>query len=457
MKKLFVLAVAIIIVIITAVIGNATQRLKYTGIARSTGGAALATATVSIYLAGTTTEADVYEAASGGIAVNSVTSDEYGRWTFYADVADYPFTQAYKVVVTKDGYTTITLDNIYVLSLPTNAAGTLTNDGSGNYSWGTTFDEAGDYTPTGTWDFTGATVTGVAADTATALAANGANCSAGYYPLGVSAAGAAEDCTLAAVDTFAPATFNDIVSKWASGACTGYLKSDGTCNAGGGEGTVTTSGEVTENHLAAFAGATSIKDAGALIEDNSTTGNLVKKVCAGTPEVCTIEDAVSGTDYAAPNADTTGTASKIPSAASPTIDSAGKIGIDTTTDQLQYYGGAKRAIPSIQYASFVIPAPADTDDINVMKAPYGMSILGIDCIVQGTTSVTGQLQECTSTGTDCADLDSDITCDADGAADDGSLTDSTIASGAWLRWKTTSLSGTPTFLTVTFRYRVVAN
>ncbi len=35
------------------------------------------------------------------------------------------------------------------------------------------------------------------ASTATALAANGANCSAGSYPLGVSAAGAAESCTVA--------------------------------------------------------------------------------------------------------------------------------------------------------------------------------------------------------------------------------------------------------------------
>jgi len=34
------------------------------------------------------------------------------------------------------------------------------------------------------------------ASTATALASNGANCSVGYYPLGVNASGAAESCTL---------------------------------------------------------------------------------------------------------------------------------------------------------------------------------------------------------------------------------------------------------------------
>lgn len=151
------------------------------------------------------------------------------------------------------------------------------------------------------------------------------------------------------------------------------------------------------------------------------------------------------------------TSFEIPNGTGPTVDAAGEIAIDTTSDQLVYYGGAKRVLPYKQYASFVIPAPAATDDINLLKAPYGMTISAINCIVQGTTSVTGQLQECSSTGGDCTDLDSDITCDADGAADDGSLTDSTIASGGWLRWKTTSVSGTPTFLTVTVTYSVVSD
>jgi hypothetical protein len=172
-------------------------------------------------------------------------------------------------------------------------------------------------------------------------------------------------------------------------------------------------------------------------------------------ENCTLSGlAISGTTN--PTITVT-SAPAITSGASPTIDSEGDIAIDTTTDQLQYYGGAKRVLPYIQYLSFVIPAPAEADDINIMKAPYGMTIIGIDCIVQGTTSATGQIQECDSAGANCADLDSDIVCDADGAADDGTLTDSAIASGAWLRWKTTSLSGTPTFLTVTVRYSVVAD
>lgn len=180
---------------------------------------------------------------------------------------------------------------------------------------------------------------------------------------------------------------------------------------------------------------------------------------AGGPKTVLYSDgsAASLTGFPTLNQDTTGTAAKVTVGASPTVDAAGKIAIDTTSDQVRVYGSAERVIPTLQERSFVIAAPADTDDINLMKAPYGMTIVAINAIVQGTTSVTGQLQECNSTGASCADLDSDIVADADGAADDGTLTDSAIASGAWLRWKTTSVSGTPTFLTVTFTFRVVAD
>lgn len=151
------------------------------------------------------------------------------------------------------------------------------------------------------------------------------------------------------------------------------------------------------------------------------------------------------------------TSFEIPNGASPTVDAAGEVAVDTTTDQFQFYGGAKRALPSIQSSSLVIAAPADTDDLFIMKAPYAMTILTINGIVGAATNVVGQLQECSATGTDCADLDSDITFDTDGAADDGTLTDSAIASGAWIKFKTTSVSGTPGHLAVTFTFRAVAD
>lgn len=149
------------------------------------------------------------------------------------------------------------------------------------------------------------------------------------------------------------------------------------------------------------------------------------------------------------------TVEKIQSGASPTVDAEGEVAVDTTTDQFQFYGGAKRALPSIQFLSFVIAAPAATDDILLFKAPYGMTILTIKGVLAGTTNVVGQIQECDSAGASCADLDSDITFNGGEDADDGSLTDSTIAKDNWVAWKTTSVSGSPTFLSVTVTYRVV--
>jgi hypothetical protein len=217
-------------------------------------------------------------------------------------------------------------------------------------------------------------------------------------------------------------------------------------------------GELTTEHFAVWYyddGTWKLKAGDKPITDNTINGEIPVKACSGEPEVCTMEAAEAG-DFPTLNQDTTGTASKLPVNAA--TDASGKESADPTTGQYRNHDGTRQNVFSpIQFISFVISAPAAADDINVMKAPYGMTILGIDCIVQGTTSATGQIQECDSAGANCADLDSDIACDADGAADDGDLTDSTIASGAWLRWKTTSLSGTPTFLTVTVRYRVVAD
>lgn len=111
--------------------------------------------------------------------------------------------------------------------------------------------------------------------TATALAANGSNCSAGQYPLGVDAGGAAETCTAApsaaaavittqaesslsnevslgaladnaivtvdvsgSVATPRAAAASDVVAIFNSGTCSGYLKSNGSCDTPAGSSTV---------------------------------------------------------------------------------------------------------------------------------------------------------------------------------------------------------------------------
>jgi hypothetical protein len=419
--------------IIAVIIGfttpaDATQRLKYTGIARSTGGAVLGSATVTIYLAGTTTAANVYEASSGGDSVTSVTSDSNGRWTFYADVADYAFTQEYKVVVTKDGYSTITLDNIFNLSLPTNAVGVLTNDGSGNYTWSAaSFSESGDYSPTGTWDWSGATVSGL---NATGLKL-------------------ADDSTLtlptAAVD-----------EGWTTGLL--GFGPDGTgifVNIADLEATIPISGEVTDEQVACWEssetpGTNKLKSCGAKTTDNSTATHLLCKDDSGEIENCTLAGlAISGTTSP------TITVEAVPSNA--TVNAAGEVTIDTTTDQIRWYGTAQQQLSPKLTFSVVVPSVADTDDMLVMKAPYGMTITALDCIVSAATSATINIQECDSAGANCVDTaTSDLACDTDGA-NTTTLNNAVVDSGDWLKLDVASISGTPGTLTVTVTYTIVAD
>jgi hypothetical protein len=149
---------------------------------------------------------------------------------------------------------------------------------------------------------------------------------------------------------------------------------------------------------------------------------------------------------------------QIPNGTGPTVDAAGEIAVDTTTDQLQFYGGAKRALPSIKFFSIVLPSVDETtDDLLFMKLPYGITLVSINGIVSAATSATFNIQECNSSGASCADMaTSDIAADTDGT-ETTSFSDGTAASGAWLKIDVASKSGTPGTLTVTVAYRVVVD
>jgi hypothetical protein len=271
--------------IIAVIIGfttpaDATQRLKYTGIARSTGGAVLGSATVTIYLAGTTTPADVYEASSGGTSVNEVTTDSNGRWTFYADTTDYAFTQEYKVVVTKDGYSTITLDNIFNLSLPTDAAGSLINDGAGAYSWGT---------PT-------------LASTATALAANPDPCAAGSYVSDIAADGELTCANPLDTPTFILADDGELPLPAALPEVDSFFKitSDGTMSfvAISDYSGIPSYGELTTEHVAVWYnddGTWKLKAGDLPATDNSTASHWLYKDSDGHIENAVISTGLTDT------------------------------------------------------------------------------------------------------------------------------------------------------------------
>ena len=93
------------------------MRYLLKGTSRDFAGNVIKTATISAFLAGTTTPASIYTAYSGGIAVNTVTSDNNGDFSFYVDDGDYIATQRFKITIAKTSYTTSTYDYISIFDI----------------------------------------------------------------------------------------------------------------------------------------------------------------------------------------------------------------------------------------------------------------------------------------------------------------------------------------------------
>jgi len=142
----------------------------------------------------------------------------------------------------------------------------------------------------------------------------------------------------------------------------------------------------------------------------------------------------------------------LPQGASPTVDAAGEIAVDTTSDQLIYYGAAKRVLTHKKQFDFAVKTPVDADDVLLFKSQTAITITDIHVIAQGGTSISVDIQECNSSGASCATVDAAITADTDGAEDDGTLSNGTIDAGDWVKMVLGAPSGTVNYLTGSIYY-----
>lgn len=89
------------------------------GTTKDANGRVLDNVTISVFLTGTTTPAKIYAASSGGTAVYSIVSDDYGSFVFYVDTADYTYPQAFDIVYSKTVnnvvYNTTTTSDVQIL------------------------------------------------------------------------------------------------------------------------------------------------------------------------------------------------------------------------------------------------------------------------------------------------------------------------------------------------------
>lgn len=93
------------------------MRSYFKGTARNEAGDILASATISVYLAGTITPASIYTTLSGAVAVNSVTSAADGTFSFYVSFFDYNRNQKFKIIASKTGEIPTTWDNLHMDSI----------------------------------------------------------------------------------------------------------------------------------------------------------------------------------------------------------------------------------------------------------------------------------------------------------------------------------------------------
>lgn len=92
------------------------MRLAFNGVIRDQRGNVVASATVIVYEADTTTPATIYDAKSGGSAVSgaSMTTGSDGSFLFYVDDSDYTAGSQFDIVASKTGYDTQTYSDVHV-------------------------------------------------------------------------------------------------------------------------------------------------------------------------------------------------------------------------------------------------------------------------------------------------------------------------------------------------------
>lgn len=138
-----------------------------------------------------------------------------------------------------------------------------------------------------------------------------------------------------------------------------------------------------------------------------------------------------------------------------TVDAAGEVCVDTTSKTVNFYDGAQEAVLQPQLrAAALIESPAAADDRPLLRLDYACTLTKVVYAITGGTNWVGQLQEADDAqGTSAADTqsaDSTVT----GTTTVTSFSNASFDAGDYIRLKTTSVSGSVTWLHVTFYYRI---
>lgn len=135
-----------------------------------------------------------------------------------------------------------------------------------------------------------------------------------------------------------------------------------------------------------------------------------------------------------------------------TLNDAGEVCIDTTSKTFNFYSDQEYAISPIRQFSILIESPADTDDIPIMRFDVASTILKVVYAISGGTNWVGQIQEADdaqgTNGTDCQASDSTVT----DTTTVTSFSNASFDAGDYCRLKSSSISGSVSWLHITVYY-----
>ncbi len=145
---------------------------------------------------------------------------------------------------------------------------------------------------------------------------------------------------------------------------------------------------------------------------------------------------------------------EIPNAAAPSVDAEGELAWETDDDDLHIYDGAADVVIAgkTKTMSFTILSPSSASDFPLIQFLRAVTITGVRAISVGGTNVVGCLDEYAGDGTTLqAAIDSDWTVTTS-ELNDTSFTNAALDAGDWLRWHTTSVSGSVASVSITVEF-----
>lgn len=138
-----------------------------------------------------------------------------------------------------------------------------------------------------------------------------------------------------------------------------------------------------------------------------------------------------------------------------TVNAAGEVTVDTTTDQFAYFAIQERVIVATTTKGVTIEDPVNGDYFGMFQTQGASTITKFTCTVVGnSTSITADIFEGTTAGitSSTTTVDGTLTCDNAGAQSDSVLTNAAITANTWVGVRLDNASGTPSSISIQVFY-----